>query len=242
MSIPSLSVSAPPAAHEASEPLGVEVVPAAVAGRPAALVPAEAPEEKAPVPVRRLLVLIPEELYDETALARQIWSAATQAGLEVVYLSLCGNFGEEAAARRRLIRLAALTRDNRMEVDADLAIGRDWLELLHAHTQPGDMIVCHAEQQVSRRGAWHPLSQVLKERLDTPVRTLSGYCVETTRSRHVFVDRVLAWAVPLAIVAAFFWLQVQIQVLAKDWLASAALIVTVLIEFGLIVAWHHYTS
>ena len=239
MAAPNYSIAVPQIGDRASgDWLGVDRGSAAGERQPAAV----APEQQPPVPVRRLLVLVPEEVIEETALARQVWSAAVGNGLEVLYLGLCRDFGGEATARRRLVTLAALTRDNRMQVVAHLAIGRDWLDLLRAHQQPGDLIVCHAEQQVTRRGRGQPLSQFLTERLDSPVRTLSGYCVEASRSRRAYLERLAAWTVPVAIVVAFLWLQVQIQQLARDWLSSSALIVSVLVEFTLILVWHHFSN
>src|SRR5689334_2075533 len=71
-----------------------------------------------PLPsAQRLVVLVPNVEVDEVELAYRIWSLASPRRLEVLFLSLVGEAREEAQARRRLARLAAITRDQGTRIE-----------------------------------------------------------------------------------------------------------------------------
>lgn len=189
-------------------------------------------------PVRRLIVLVPNLDMDEVAVARQIWELASPPGLAVLFLGLCADIIEEPRMRRRLIALAALTRDARVPVETRLEFDHNWIRRVKAILGSGDIIVCHAEQ---RTGLWRkPLSQTLAA-MGAPVWILAGFYPPINGSRPGRLTEVIFWAISMAILVGFFWLQVQIARLPKDWTQSTLLSLSVLVEVGLLWAWHHFS-
>jgi hypothetical protein len=196
---------------------------------------------RAPLPAaKRLVVLVPAGLIDETALAQHIWSIAQARGLSVLYVSRTTRVEDEPSLRRRLALLAALTRDTDcVRADSRLAVGNDWLALIRAVGQPGDLVVCHAEQQAPLLSLGRPIGQTLADTLGTPVYLLSGYCEPEASQLARLGRQLLFWIGALVIGAGFFWIQVNVQRLTQDWMQTVVLVLTVLIEFGLLAAWSH---
>jgi hypothetical protein len=195
------------------------------------------PAASALPPARRLVVLVPAGLKDDTALAQHIWSLAQPRGLPVLFVGHVQRVEDESALRRRLIFLAAVTRDNHaVSAQYRLAVQADWLALLRSLCQPGDLVICHAEQRALRQ----PLSQVLANRLGTPLYMLSGNCEPETGDLARLGRQMLFWAGALAVVAGFFWLQVNLQQQSQGWIQSLVLILSVLTEFGVLAAWNSW--
>lgn len=185
---------------------------------------------------RRLVVLVPAVDVDEAAVARYIWELAAPAGLAVLFLGLCARSTQEPAMQRRLVTLASLTRDARIALETRLEFGRNWLRRIRAVYQPGDVIVCHAEQRAGL--GRKPLSRMV-ESMGAPVWTLAGlYPLEGTGRRDGPAELVF-WAVSIAILAGFFWLQVRIVRMHEDWANNMLLYFSIITETGLLWAWHH---
>ena len=197
------------------------------------------PQDAALPAARRLIVLIPDQDIDEVELARRIWTLASPRGLAVVFLGLCRAAAEEPRMRRRLVTLAAVTRDKQVKVETRLEFDADWLRRVNAVWRTGDIVVCHAEQATRVWGIGRrPLSQALASSLKAPVYVLSGFCSEGPAPASGLAASLISWAVPLAIIVAFFWLQVQIDQLSEDWAQTTLLYLSVLVEIGLIWMWH----
>ena len=129
-------------------------------------VSASAPARPEPLPIKRLIVLVPPDDVDEAVLARRIWTMALHERCEVLYVALVRDVDYEARARRSLALLASMTRDARLQVATHLAFQSQWLKALRPLYQPGDAIVCLAEQTVKRLGrSAQPLSQQLVGRI-----------------------------------------------------------------------------
>jgi hypothetical protein len=192
-------------------------------------------------PAKRLVVLVPGGLADETALAQHIWALVQARGLPVLFLGRAQRLEDEPSMRRRLALLAALTRDtDRVSADIRLSVSDDWIALIRSVGRPGDLVVCHAEQQAPWLSFGRPIGQVLAEGLGTPVYLLRGYCAPETGKLTGLGRQMLFWAGALAMVAAFFWAQVNVQRLTQDWMQTVVLILTVLVEFGLLAAWNRW--
>jgi len=188
--------------------------------------------------VRRLVVLVPAADMDEVELAKRIWELAAPAGLAVLFLGLCPQIAEEPAMQRRLITLASLTRDERVPLETRIEFGRDWLPHIRAIHQTGDVILCHAEQNTGLMRK--PLSRAL-ESLGGPVWTLAGFYPSRDDSAPGPLAEFLFWGISMAILAAFFWLQIWIARLHVDWARNMLLYLSILAEAGLLGAWHHYS-
>jgi len=200
------------------------------------------PEGQPLPPARRLMVLIPDQDTDETELARRIWALASPRGLAVVYLGLNRDFATESRARRRLATLAAVTRDDRVNVQTRLEVGVDWMRAVRALWRSGDLVVCHAEQMVRAGGLWRkPLGQALVSDLKAPVYLFSGFYSELPMPSASLTARALSWLIPLAILVGFFLIQVQIDQAVTGWLRTTLLSLSVVAEFGMVLIWNRFS-
>ena len=192
-------------------------------------------------PARRLIVLVPDMDVDESGLAARIWALASPHGLEVLFLGTLREEQNEFRARRRLATLAAITRDNQVQVEFTVMAHSHWVRAVQGIWRPGDLVVCHAEQTAAARGWRHqPLSQALITALDAPVCILSGFYPKLPSERPNWLVQILAWLPPLAIIVVFFILQVRITQGTAGWVQTALLCLSVFAEFGLIAAWEHF--
>lgn len=204
------------------------------------LIPADQPLP----PATRLLVLIPDQDTDETKLARRIWGLASPRHLAVVYLSLTSDALTEARARRRLATLAAVTRDDWVNVQTQLLVGADWGRAVRAWWRPGDLVVCHAEQMVPDGwlGMWRrPLGQMLALTLKAPVYLLTGFYESLPIPTARRLNRIMSWSIPLLILIGFFLIQVQIEQQVTGWLRTTLLSASVALEFGLVGLWNRFS-
>lgn len=120
-----------------------------------------------PVDVTRLLVLVPNRGFDTTELARIIWNLAAPCCLPVLYLSLGG---QESGVRLRVITLASLTRDERVNVDIVVTAGANWVRAAREALRPGDIVICFSDQLIRVQGMGvRPLYDVLERVLHVPV-------------------------------------------------------------------------
>jgi hypothetical protein len=195
-----------------------------------------------PLPAaRRLLVLVPNADVDELGFARRIWLMASPRRLAVIYLGINRNVQSESLARRRLINLAAITRDDGVSVATQLEHDNDWIRSVQRHSAPGDLIVCHMEQKFLDQGLRRrSLAQTLVSALSVPVCVLSGFYPELPVERPDWLRKVLAWVPPLVTLAVFFILQVVIARATTAWVQTTMLCLSVVAEFGLIMAWERF--
>lgn len=198
-----------------------------------------APTSRFAPTVRRLVVLIPDADTDESELAQQIWSMASRRELSVLLLGLSKNAGAGPRARRRLATLAALARDKTVHVETQLEIGGDWLQALRSVHRYSDLILCHAEQHLATGGVRRkPLSGWIAKELNEPVCVLADFYPGLPPDHLNPASRLIASAVPFFILFAFTALQILIHQATKGTASILLLSASVLIEYGLIGAWH----
>lgn len=186
------------------------------------------------MPSGRLLVLVPDNL-DYITVTRRIWQLGVTMKMRIQLLGQCKDVALEPTLRRQLIMMAALIGDSRVATEAKIEIGTNWVTIVKRNYQPGDLIVCFAEQQA---GLLHrPLNQILEAALDIPVYILSGLYTREN-SRAGWVSQTLAWGGSIGILAVFFLLQSRIGLLPDDWSQRTLLILTVIFEFWLILVWN----
>ena len=187
------------------------------------------------LPVKRLVMLVPNVDMDEVQIARQVWEMASPAWLSVILLSMCAGASDELQLERKLITLAALIRDPHVVVETHIEYGRNWPRGLKSILADGDVILCHAEQKVGLRHK--PLVSVL-DALHVPVWTLSGFYPSSFTPRPHRLTELTFWFVALAILAGFFYLQIQINSLPSGWVENTMLYISVLVEIVLLWAWN----
>lgn len=192
-----------------------------------------------PLPAtRRLLVLVPGPI-SPTELASRIWILASAGNLEVLFVGIVPDAAERYAMRRLLAILAAATRDGRLKVDTRLELNKTWAQAVQALWQPGDLIVCHAEQSIPYRGfRQRPLAETLVSTLNVPVYVLTGFCLEASGDRPRLARPWLRLILPVTVIAGFFVVQTQIGQLPKDWLYFTLMTLSIVVELGLLVLWH----
>jgi hypothetical protein len=192
-----------------------------------------------PEPAGRLLALVPADV-DYSIPMKRIWELATTTGLPIQLIGLCNDPAQEPSLRRELVTISALIRDGRVRVDANVEIGTNWVEVVKRTLQPGDRIVCFAEQQV---GLFHrPLSQILQSNIKMPVYILSGLTSpDGPRSSHWF-SQLMAWMGSIGIIAGSALLQIRIASLSQDWAQTSLLILSVIGEAWLIWSWNSLFS
>jgi hypothetical protein len=116
-----------------------------------------------------------------------------------------------------------------------IEFGTSWVEAVKQNSQPGDMIVCIAEQRV---GLWQrPLSQILQSNMDNPVYILSGLSHQNP-SRSNWRSQVMAWVGSLGILVGAFLFQIRIVSMPSDWVQTILLIFSVISEAWLIGNWN----
>lgn len=186
----------------------------------------------------RLIILIPADA-DYALATKRIWKLATSTGMPIQLIGLCKDSAEEPSIRRGLVTMSALIRDGRVCADAKVEIGTDWVEAAKRNVQPGDMIVCFAEQKA---GLWkRPLSQILQSNMKAPVYILSGLLPEEP-SRSNWLSQFLAWTGSIGIIAGSSLLQFQITSLPQNWAQTTIMILSFVGEIGLIWAWNSLFS
>jgi hypothetical protein len=198
-----------------------------------------APTSRFAPTVRRLVVLIPDADTDESGLAQQIWSIASRRELSVLLLGLSKNAGSGPRARSRLATLAALARDKTVYVETKLEIGADWLQALRGVHRHSDLIVCHAEQHIAQWGHRRkPLGHWIAKELNEPVCVLADFYPGLPPDHLSPASRFIAGAVPFLILFAFTAIQILIHQTTRGTASILLMSASVLIEYGLIGAWH----
>jgi hypothetical protein len=200
------------------------------------------PNESQIPAARRLVVLVPDVEVDESGLAARIWGLASPRRLEVLLLGTARREQEQYRARRRLVTMAAITRDDSVHVDIELALDQGWLPAVRHVWRPGDLVVCHDEQRLTAGLGRHPLAQVLLRRVATPVYVVSGFYPELPDERVRGVAQLGSWLPPAVIIALFFGLQARLTRATTGSLQTILFLLTVLIEFALIAAWERFLS
>lgn len=160
----------------------------------------------------RMIVLVPESLVPDTQMMNQIYAMARRENREVYYLALVDNEAEMLTAARTLATLKALVSGGGISAASRVVESARWLEALREIYRPGDSIVCQAEQTV-RSGFFRtaPASEFLRAELQAPVRTLAGYYHPVRAQLQQWLGGLVYWAGVLAIIGAFFFLEITLD-------------------------------
>jgi hypothetical protein len=189
--------------------------------------------------VKRLVVLVPDRDLDDVTLSREVWALASQGSHHVLFMTVIQDAERESRARRRLITLAAITRDDQTRVETQVCIEPTTIHAAKAACRAGDMLVCLAGHTVPRRLRKHlPLEIALVDSLHMPVILLTGIYQELEeKSNRGPLQAVLFWGVTLAILALFTWFEMAITNADGNWTGQLLLIFTFLVETGVTLLW-----
>jgi hypothetical protein len=186
------------------------------------------------VPTQRLIILVPTGEVDEHALARRVWELAASSGLSVLYLALSPDADQVSTQCRRLVNLAALTTYPRVRADTNVHSEKNWSKALRRTLQPGDLLVCLAEDRTPGFFQRQALAKRLAIDLGVTVYQLGDLQVKPVAHAQDGLKTILAWIASLALIAFFFWLQVWIDPTSARPQATFLLYLSILIElYGL---------
>ena len=184
---------------------------------------------------KRLIVLLPESLAGRTDLAHQInWMASLQS-FDVLYLPMVEEDSNPLDMSRRMATMVAATIGEPMHGSSRAIARKGWLDSLREIYQPGDMLVCMAEQSV-KTGFVHAISiqDYLQDVLQIPCRTVSGYYhPEHDRARQ-FLLKMVFWLVALAILIGFTIVEINIDQSLHGFMRISLLILVVGLELGIL--------
>ena len=183
-----------------------------------------------PEPGCRFVVPVTSLETDLTPITRRVWELANAAGSRVQFLGLCDDAVHELELRRTLATVSAMTNWGNVSAESVILVGRNWLENLRSHVQTGDVIIYWNEQ----------FSKLLHVDLGVPVHVISEMKSRKV-ARSNSVTQAAAWIGSIAIIVLFFFMQVQIEQLAKGW-ATIMELLSVAGEFGLIWFWNNLLS
>ena len=187
---------------------------------------------------RHLIVLIPAGA-NYAAMTRRIWDLAQATSTQIRFLGLCKDAAEELSLRRGLVTMTSLLQDGNVSTELKVELGTNWVEAVKRNCDPGDLIVCLAEQHA---GLVHrPLSQILQSTIKAPVYILSGLSPQIPL-RPNWRFQIIAWLGSIAILMGAFLLQIQVVSMHEGWAQTTLLILSVVGEIWLIGAWNGLLS
>jgi hypothetical protein len=201
--------------------------------------PVSADTNLASMSTERLVIPVLEADIDISLLAQHIYRLAASMRSDVLLIGISPDHLEEPSKRRQLVTLAAAIQDRRFSTETMVLGGVSWMKKMEAILRPGDMIVIQAKEEISTGS--RSISQELTSRLQAPVYILSGLHPPRYK-RSELLSQFILWLGAISIMAGFFWIQVRIDQLPKDWAHTTLLCVSVIIEFGLLWLWNSLFS
>jgi len=186
-------------------------------------------------PIHRLVVLVPNADLDYAAATRRVWELAGEWGAHILFIGLCNDTLEESSLRRHLVTMTAMVQDGRASAEAKIETGSNWVAVAKRNYQMGDLIVCFEEQHAGLQQK--PLTQILQSNLNIPVYLLAG--LYSQKPKLAWFANVIAWSGFIGIILGFSVLQVRIIQLPSDWFQNVALILSIIPEYWLILAWNN---
>ena len=88
----------------------------------------------------------------------------------------------------------------------------------------------HYRQEDERRAEGNSINQELTIRSQAPIYTLKT----ANRKRSVPLLQFILWLGAIAVIVGFFWIQVKLDQLPKDWAHTTLLYMSVIVEYGLL--------
>jgi hypothetical protein len=191
--------------------------------------PAPSPEVSSQA-YTRLVVLVPEGAIDYGKLYHELSELIIPSVCEIVYIGL-GQNRSTSPVSRRLTELTLVAPELPVYQRKRIIDAGSWAEAVHIVAQPGDLIVCQANRQDSR------LVEELSQLAPSPVRVLVGLQLPLSTRMARALKSLIFNLFPFIVIAAFFWLQVQIDAQSTGLVRTLAIVMTVLVELGVIFVW-----
>ncbi len=190
--------------------------------------------------IQRILVLIPGGRIDPEPLVARVQRLVGCTDLEVLYVGIRLSPDQDWRASRQLAGLLIASVKAGLRVQTRLVANGEWLPILRGIVQPGDLILCHAEQSARQsKDPYGTLGWWVASSLNVPVYVLSGMYMQALPYALSSALRLAFRIAPILIVGGFFWIQIQIDKLVTGLAHTLVLSLSVLIEFGLVFFWSY---
>lgn len=182
--------------------------------------------------VKRLVVLTPSGVFDKDRLVSVLAALAGPAEMDVLFLNM----------RRRdrsdhpfldLVSLSHMGRKVSLRARAQQVDAKDWLDALGQVYRAGDLVVICAGMTL-HEDDWRrrPIAPLIAERFHVPICVVAGVYEPPLSAPAKTMLNILTWSIPVI----FLWVQWQlIGAITGNW-QTTLLALSVVIEFGLIMA------
>jgi hypothetical protein len=150
--------------------------------------------------------------------------------VEVLFVGL-GRSTPGSRTERRLAKLTSKAQDLPVVKRRQVVAASSWLKAVQLVARPGDLIVCHPKLRAGE------LAEELAEMTPFPVYLLASGRPTLAGRLTRRLGRLAFDLFPLAVAAAFFWLQLRIDAQTTGLVNTLAILLTVVVEFGLIFLW-----
>lgn len=192
---------------------------------------------------RRLIVLLPDCLANDMALAHKIHWMALRFQSDVLYLTMTDDEEKLAETARCMTTMRAATSANFLTVESKIIKTARWLETLREIYRPGDRIVCQEEQTV-KNGFLRtvPVIDFLRENLHAPLIPVTGFYHPEQVQVRVWVRSLAVWLGFCLILALFTFMEIELDGLLQGLVGKFLLCVVVALEIGAIWAWDSLSS
>ena len=189
-------------------------------------------------PFRRLIVLLPPCELDEIGLASKIWRLGKGQEIAVLILFIVDNTRDESRMRWKSSALAALIRDEHIQVTTRLCSRKCWTSDLGKLLREDDLLVSIDVPAGSR--AELTLDSTTMSLWPEPpggVLTLANVALVGDSISSNWFQPVFMWIVTLGVIAGFLELQVRLIRRFSPWPSLPFLIVSVIAETTLVWLW-----
>ena len=189
---------------------------------------------------RRLIVLVPEGLSGNADLARKIFRMAQHNSSDVLYLAFVQEEELMLSVARGMTTMKALTTSETIDVNVCMTNSNHWLQVLRDEIEPGDTIVCHAEQMIrDRLFKTIPIQDFLKKEFSEAVISITGFYHPWQMLSRKWLYSLLFVIGCLVILFGFGALEIQIDQEVEGITRTILLIIVMTLELGVFWAWNH---
>lgn len=190
-----------------------------------------------------LIVLISDDMANNSNLAHKIYWMAEHDNMAVLYLVLVEGKEESITISRSMATMKAVTSANRLFVEVQQTDKTLWLETLHQTICPGDIIICLEEHTIGNGMLKSiPVREFLASHLDTPVRSISGFYQLNFNRQRTWLCEASTLLGYLVIIALFTWLEIRLDQALDGPLARLLIMTTFCFEMGAFWAWYKFDS
>lgn len=187
---------------------------------------------------KQLIVLLPGSLAGNLKISKKIHWLAVQDKYKVLYLTIVESLEKKLTTDRSMVTMKAFTSNNVLRVDSLVILSNEWEMILERAYQPGDMIVCQAEQSVYKTFLHGlPIGKYVEEELNLPVTFLSGFYNPQNEIIKKIIKNLIFWAGSISIIVLFFFFSVDASQGNNLVIKSLAGILMMILELCAIWVW-----